>query len=74
MKLTLACDHRTVDGATGAAFLQTLKGYIEKPITMLVVVPFLTSFNKKPQLKLRLKMVGAKGFEPLTPLGVNQVL
>ena len=28
MKLTLACDHRTVDGATGAAFLQTLKGYI----------------------------------------------
>ena len=36
MKLTLACDHRTVDGATGAAFLQTLKGYIEKPITMLL--------------------------------------
>ena len=36
MKLTLACDHRTVDGATGAAFLQTLKGYIENPVTMLV--------------------------------------
>ena len=36
MKLTLACDHRTVDGATGAKFLQTLKGYIENPITMLV--------------------------------------
>ena len=36
MKLTLACDHRTVDGATGAQFLQTLKGYIENPITMLV--------------------------------------
>ena len=36
MKLTLACDHRTVDGATGAAFLQTLKGYIENPITMLL--------------------------------------
>ena len=36
MKLTLACDHRTVDGATGAQFLQTLKMYIENPVTMLV--------------------------------------
>lgn len=36
MKLTLACDHRTVDGATGAAFLQTLKAMIENPVTMLV--------------------------------------
>ncbi len=36
MKLTLACDHRTVDGATGAQFLLTLKGYIENPVTMLV--------------------------------------
>ena len=36
MKLTLACDHRTVDGATGALFLQTLKGFIENPVTMLV--------------------------------------
>jgi pyruvate dehydrogenase E2 component (dihydrolipoamide acetyltransferase) len=36
MKLSLACDHRTVDGATGAQFLQTLKGYIENPVTMLV--------------------------------------
>ena len=36
MKLSLACDHRTVDGATGAQFLQTLKGYIENPITMLI--------------------------------------
>ena len=36
MKMTLACDHRSVDGATGAQFLQTLKGYIENPITMLV--------------------------------------
>jgi pyruvate dehydrogenase E2 component (dihydrolipoamide acetyltransferase) len=35
MKLTLACDHRTVDGATGAAFLQTLKTFIENPVTML---------------------------------------
>jgi len=36
MKLTLACDHRTVDGATGAIFLQTLKEYIENPVTMLI--------------------------------------
>lgn len=36
MKLTLACDHRSVDGATGSLFLQTLKGYIENPVTMLV--------------------------------------
>lgn len=35
MKLTLACDHRTVDGATGAKFLQTLKTYLENPVTML---------------------------------------
>ncbi|HEY9185552.1 MAG TPA: pyruvate dehydrogenase complex dihydrolipoamide acetyltransferase [Salegentibacter sp.] len=35
MKLTLACDHRTVDGATGAAFLETLKIYLENPVTML---------------------------------------
>lgn len=36
MTVTLACDHRTVDGATGAAYLQTLKQYIENPITMFV--------------------------------------
>ncbi len=36
MKLTLSCDHRSVDGAVGAAFLQTLKKYLENPITMLV--------------------------------------
>lgn len=36
MKLTLACDHRTVDGATGAQFLQTLRMYIENPIRLLV--------------------------------------
>ena len=35
MKLTLACDHRTVDGATGAQFLQTLRQYVENPVTML---------------------------------------
>ena len=36
MKLTLACDHRTVDGVTGSEFLETLRGYIENPVTMLV--------------------------------------
>jgi pyruvate dehydrogenase E2 component (dihydrolipoamide acetyltransferase) len=35
MKLTLTCDHRTVDGAIGAQFLQTLKTFIENPVTML---------------------------------------
>ncbi|MEP4001493.1 MAG: dihydrolipoamide acetyltransferase family protein, partial [Ekhidna sp.] len=35
MKLTLACDHRTVDGAVGAQFLQTLKYFVENPVTML---------------------------------------
>jgi len=35
MKLTLGCDHRVVDGATGAQFLQTLKGLIEAPIRLL---------------------------------------
>ena len=36
MKLTLSCDHRVVDGASGASFLQTLKGYLEQPVKMLV--------------------------------------
>ena len=36
MKLSLACDHRVVDGATGAQFLQTLKGYLEQPISMFI--------------------------------------
>ena len=35
MKVTLACDHRSVDGATGAAFLQTLKLFLENPVTIL---------------------------------------
>ena len=35
MTLTLACDHRTIDGAVGAAFMNTLKQYIENPVTML---------------------------------------
>lgn len=36
MKLTLSCDHRVVDGALGAAFLQTLKSFLENPVNMLV--------------------------------------
>lgn len=36
MKVTLSCDHRVVDGASGAAFLQTLQGLLEEPLTMLV--------------------------------------
>jgi len=36
MKITLSCDHRSIDGAVGATFLQTLKGYLENPVTMLV--------------------------------------
>ena len=36
MKLSLACDHRVVDGATGAQFLQTLKTYLEQPLTLLL--------------------------------------
>lgn len=36
LKLTLSCDHRVVDGAVGAAFMQTLKSYLENPVNMLV--------------------------------------
>jgi pyruvate dehydrogenase E2 component (dihydrolipoamide acetyltransferase) len=36
MKLTLTCDHRVVDGATGAAYLQTLKGLLEEPVRILI--------------------------------------
>ena len=35
MKVTLSCDHRSVDGAVGASFLQTFKKYLENPVTML---------------------------------------
>ena len=36
MKVTLSCDHRVVDGATGAAYLKTLQTYLENPLQMLV--------------------------------------
>jgi pyruvate dehydrogenase E2 component (dihydrolipoamide acetyltransferase) len=36
MKVTLTCDHRVVDGATGAEFLKTLKANLEEPMRMLV--------------------------------------
>ncbi len=36
MKVTMSCDHRIVDGAKGAQFLQTLRGYLENPLMMLV--------------------------------------
>ena len=36
MKVTLSCDHRVVDGATGAAFLQTVKGLLENPVRILI--------------------------------------
>ncbi len=36
MKLTLSCDHRVVDGASGSAFLQTFKNYMENPVSMLL--------------------------------------
>lgn len=36
MKVTLSCDHRVVDGTMGASFLQTLKKFLEEPVTLLV--------------------------------------
>jgi pyruvate dehydrogenase E2 component (dihydrolipoamide acetyltransferase) len=36
MKVTLSCDHRVVDGASGSAFLQTVKGLLEEPLRMLI--------------------------------------
>jgi pyruvate dehydrogenase E2 component (dihydrolipoamide acetyltransferase) len=36
MSVTLSCDHRAVDGAVGATWLQAFKGFIENPVTMLL--------------------------------------
>lgn len=36
MKMTLSCDHRVIDGATGAAFLNTVKGYLERPLSLIL--------------------------------------
>jgi pyruvate dehydrogenase E2 component (dihydrolipoamide acetyltransferase) len=36
MKVTLSCDHRVVDGAIGASFLNTFKAFLEEPVKMLV--------------------------------------
>ncbi|MGQ0815156.1 MAG: 2-oxo acid dehydrogenase subunit E2, partial [Gemmatimonadota bacterium] len=36
MRVTMSCDHRVIDGATGAKFLQTLRQYLEEPAMMLV--------------------------------------
>ena len=36
MKVTLSCDHRAVDGAVGAAFLQTFKSYLEDPVRIMI--------------------------------------
>ncbi|MCX7649078.1 MAG: 2-oxo acid dehydrogenase subunit E2, partial [Flavobacteriales bacterium] len=36
MRLTLSCDHRAVDGATGAAFLRTLRQFLEEPLSLLL--------------------------------------
>ena len=36
VKVTMSCDHRAVDGATGAVFLQTLKSYLENPLSLLL--------------------------------------
>ena len=35
MRVTLSCDHRVVDGVTGAKFLQTVKGFLENPVLLL---------------------------------------
>ena len=36
MKMTLSCDHRVIDGVTGAAFLNTIKGYLERPLSLIL--------------------------------------
>jgi pyruvate dehydrogenase E2 component (dihydrolipoamide acetyltransferase) len=36
MRVTMSCDHRVIDGATGAKFLQTLKRYVENPLSLVI--------------------------------------
>ena len=36
MRVTMSCDHRVIDGATGAKFLQTLKGFVENPLSLVI--------------------------------------
>jgi len=36
MSVTLSCDHRVIDGAVGAKWLEKFKGYLEKPYSMLL--------------------------------------
>jgi pyruvate dehydrogenase E2 component (dihydrolipoamide acetyltransferase) len=36
LRLTMSCDHRVIDGATGAAFMKTLKQMLENPLAMLL--------------------------------------
>ena len=36
MRITMSCDHRVIDGATGAQFLQALKGFLEEPAAILI--------------------------------------
>jgi len=36
MRVTMSCDHRVIDGATGAKFLQTLKRYVENPLSLII--------------------------------------
>jgi pyruvate dehydrogenase E2 component (dihydrolipoamide acetyltransferase) len=36
MRVTMSCDHRAIDGATGAKFLQTVRRYIENPLALLI--------------------------------------
>ena len=36
MRVTMSCDHRVIDGATGAKFLQTVRRYIENPLSLII--------------------------------------
>ncbi len=59
MSVTLSCDHRVVDGAVGAQWLNAFAGYLEKPYTMLLWFLFLSK-NQYNFIKKKL----LPGFEP----------